>query len=86
MNMELVENAINRVRHAFSLNERVISGHSGGKDSAVIHKIMELAEVEPYQILHSPKPLWDDSISEEQMKTAMDPDTLFYLYEYVAIS
>lgn len=82
--MNKVDIAIGRIQQAFELNPRLISGHSGGKDSVVIHDLIDRSGIDVFATIHSPKPLINNC-TQEELSTAMYLETLEFLYETVSV-
>jgi len=79
--------ALERIRKAFDNNGRVISGHSGGKDSVVINDLITKAGCDSrrYAIVHNVKPLLGTSGDPVAALTEMHPATLEFLYTNVCL-
>lgn len=78
-----ISNAVRRIKLAANINQNIIAGHSGGKDSVVIHHLADVAGVKLVTSVHTVKPVYHVDLAPEVLKTAMDPDTLIFLYEKV---
>lgn len=72
--------AVDRINAAFSLNSRVITGHSGGKDSVVIHDLVNKSAGTRFAIVHNVKPLLGTSGDPVAALTEMHSETLDFLY------
>ena len=77
------ELALRRIIDTFYKNGRVITGHSGGKDSVVIHDLVRRAGRVPYAVIHNVKPLLGTSNDPVAALTEMHPETLDFLYTNV---
>lgn len=77
--------ALTRVADAFEkFGNKVFLGHSGGKDSCVIHHLVKTLTRDPI-IVHNVKPMLSEVESDPIAKlTAMHPSTLEFLYSTVA--
>lgn len=82
---EKIKIAIDRINKAFDKNKRVITGHSGGKDSVVINYLVWLSECTKYATIHNVKPLLGTSNDPVGALTEMHPDTLNFLYTSVCL-
>lgn len=81
MNINL---AVNRIKVAFDrFGSGLFSGHSGGKDSCVIHHLIKMAGINDIKIVHNVKPLLGTSGDPIMALTEQHPLTLNFLYTEV---
>jgi 3'-phosphoadenosine 5'-phosphosulfate sulfotransferase (PAPS reductase)/FAD synthetase len=66
----------------FALSE-VFVGHSGGKDSCVIHHLTKSVFGDDVRVVHNVKPMLGTSGDPVAALTEMHPETLVFLYETV---
>lgn len=80
-----VISALMHIQHAVGQNRRVITGHSGGKDSVVIHDLVSKAvnAQEIYGTVHNCKPLLGTSGDPVAALTEVHLSTLKFLYTNV---
>lgn len=78
--------AIERIKTAATKNRRIITGHSGGKDSVVIHDLVNRSGITRFGIIHNVKPLLGTSGDSVAALTEMWPETLDFLYTNVCKS
>lgn len=72
--------AIERINAAFGKNKVVVTGHSGGKDSVVIHDLVSRSNGSRFAIVHNVKPLLGTSGDPVAALTEQHPKTLEFLY------
>ena len=83
MNQEKVNSALHHIRRAFDLfGKAMFTGHSGGKDSVVIHHLTKQI-VQDFVTVHNVKPMLGTSGDPVAALTEQHPKTLLFLYEYV---
>lgn len=86
-----IDSAKKIIEHAFNVNEKVLVGNSGGKDSTVILELTKMVAAQRaantknsgFVIVHNVKPMLSDSLDPVQKLTAMHPETLEFLYSEI---
>lgn len=73
--------ALKRLEYAYKIHgDGLFLGHSGGKDSCVIHHLSSIIMGNNFKIVHNVKPLLGTSNDKILMLTEMHPLTLEFLY------
>ena len=75
--------ALERINDVFAKNDRVITGHSGGKDSVVIDHLVYRSGWVLQGIVHNVKPMLGTSGDPVAALTEQHPETLEFLYTKV---
>lgn len=85
MNEVMIDTAIERIRKAAALAQgKIFVGHSGGKDSCVVHDLcLKTLGEGNVVVVHNPKPMLGTSGNAWGALSEMYPETLNFLYTNV---